>query len=148
MIFTMKDRFRFRVFSKSSNSYIKPTTDFDLFIDVDGDLYEVIYGFYNEGEDKIEYKDSDDFIIENCTGMVDRNGTLIYEGDLVRHITGKLYEIVWSDKTGSLVRHDLSKTYEDTALDSSVMKNSYDVIGNIHENIDEIEKYMSFPKNN
>ena len=80
--------------------------------------------------------------------MVDRNGTLIYEGDLVRHITGKLYEIVWSDKTGSLVRHDLSQTHEDIALDSSVMKNSYVAIGNVHENIDEISKYVSFLKNN
>ena len=79
--------------------------------------------------------------------MVDRNGTLIHEGDLVRHLTGKLYKIIWNDKTGSLVGHDLSKTYEDTTLDSSVMKNSYDVIGNVHENIDEISKYVSFLKN-
>ena len=65
----MNDRFKFRVWDKYIQSYIKENLGEEyVWIEDDGQLGAGI---------------NDSCILEQCTGLKDKNGNLIYEGDIV-----------------------------------------------------------------
>jgi uncharacterized phage protein (TIGR01671 family) len=74
------DRFKFRVWLKKEQCYIENDADI-CEITHDGELVCIDWG---DGDTipKTEYA-FDDCVVEQCTGIKDQSGKLIYEGDVV-----------------------------------------------------------------
>ena len=125
----MQDRFKFRVvyYNDVEKKYFIFEPDL---ISADGTARAYAYG--ESGAD--EYYDT--VTLNQCTGLKDKNGRLIYEGDIVRfyslygHVT---FEIKWSEEFATF-------GYEDNETDFSELGRLYDevafveVLGNIYEN--------------
>lgn len=83
-----------------------------------------------------EYYGDEDLVIEQFTGLLDRNGKEIYEGDIVQiddHILGD-FEVVWHNLGWKIKR---SVGYESLSAHKS---EDCTVIGIIHENPELLNK--------
>lgn len=86
-------------------------------------------------------------ILLQCTGLKDKNGKLIYEGDIVRtwkFSTGitQLSVIVWNEARCGFRLYDIDKYLRDihTSPQSMVNVTTIEVIGNIYENPELLEE--------
>lgn len=108
----MNDRFRFRAWDKSIN-VLRESGTFDL-----------VRGFHNPS-----------FIVEQCTGLKDKNGRLIYEGGIVKFKISSIKcvgAVRWDERTGGWLKDET-----DQPLHTYIK--SVEVIGNIHENPELLE---------
>lgn len=141
------ERLKYRVWDNERNKYHN-TNDF---IDNNGVLGCVAWtvGF-------VRYKDGL-CVVEQCTGLKDKNGKLIYEGDIVKKefknkpfsskakTKEKLIKIKWNDIEACFSFDFLNE--KDKHDDFQCWENSWghkysddEVIGNIHENADLLEE--------
>ena len=124
------DRFKYRLWHKESKEY-------------DEQYYMMVYG---DGtvrciEDSSWYMDySDEYVIEQCTGLKDKNGKLIYEGDIVfSPLDGGTQKVVyWDNGLASFMAYNRypDKHYTQRIGDRYFIELGFEVIGNIHENAD------------
>lgn len=121
----MKDRFKFRFWNKSRK--IMETFNNS----------PLTFGGLLLGK-------NDNYKILSCTGLKDKNGKLIYEGDIVEFNfdTDEIKAVVsWDDK--ELIGFYLNTTdyFKDKYVtDYDFYKNDYEVIGNIYENPELLEE--------
>lgn len=130
------DRFKFRVWDIRQQKYRKRTHhEADTCLNcLSG---KVLYG---EGIEIYGEEDDKDIVLEQCTGLKDKNGKLIYEGDIVRvleqyktNTTEQLYPMMFNEKVAKFgFKHPDGHFFYFTNDDNF----SYEVIGNIHENAD------------
>lgn len=74
----MNDRFQFRAWDKQNKRHI-----YDIERTYDSNNESGAWSFAEVLED-------DNFIVEQCTGLRDKNGKLVYEGDVVHQTVGGL----------------------------------------------------------
>ena|SRR5579872_3015626 len=108
------------------------------------EAYEMQY-LYIDSDGRVQYSDSAPFnprdertvLLTEFTGLVDKNGTEIFEGDIVR-IGSRVHEIVFKDGAFVIMItlvHDGSLFYLDARHDFLNME----IIGNRYENPELLE---------
>lgn len=148
----MNDRFKFRVFDKETGKYYKsrinkcsgrtlyqhPSSTHCEWVTISTLFAEL------EQDEKIYTRTGvePETIIEQCTGLKDKNGNLIYEGDVVLFNDDDYpWQIKWNEVFARWVLYSPLCSNEDgeeelTDTDTEYLK----IIGNIHEQAEQKDK--------
>ena len=122
----MNDRFKFRAWDKIRRKY----EDLPKLINQKGELVS-----FAVRDDLSEFYD-----IEQCTGLKDKNGKLIYENDVLKLIDqGIEYEVSVYWESGMYCFAITSNSANLVFSDLSDNETTCEIIGNIHENADLLE---------
>lgn len=133
---------KFRVWDKKNNKMIYDSdinkTEYCLVLTLDGKIYDNAY-------DRFDKEITKSFILEQYTGLKDKNGKDIYEGDFVR--ISKPFKSY--NKTGFIVYCEKEMKYKIAIDDSNMYKQKYiyksynpiktrlKIVGNIHQDESE-----------
>lgn len=128
----MNDRFKFRVWDKKNSEYVPDGEmgDVHCLLHRDGTLDCGVA--YDDGyAGGIDWVKTEDAVIEQCTGLKDKNGKLIFEGDVLLFNGSR--NLVHFDDGSFVILHDGSVFVPIKQKITDV----FEIIGNIHE-MDEV----------
>lgn len=126
-----KDRFRFRVWYKQGKKFF--------------------YGIYPGSQSLPNTSNTKAFVLEQCTGLKDKNGRLIYEGDILATSNKDPHHDIWAPEYWGYTviywnEKNLcfagTKWFIDGPEEESVFNAEFvEVVGNIHENPELLEEH-------
>ena len=127
----MSDRFKFRVWNKSRQCFM---TEKELFICGNGELVLI-----DEALSRTWVKDNPNYKVSFSTGLKDKNGKLIYEGDIIQipddYDTYGMFACekreIYFNEGGFRLKPKWDKNSRGNWLEDT---KDFEVIGNIYEN--------------
>lgn len=131
-------KLKFRAYLKEEKKYVFPTM---ILVDF-GIVTGIGYTHFDEStHELIEHRlIIEDVVLEQATGIKDKNGKMIYEGDLVEEFIGKkpvVREVGFCQSECCFELRCIKKgLYGNNLLDDDC---HYKVIGNIHDNPELLE---------
>ncbi|MGX5377588.1 YopX family protein [Ligilactobacillus sp. LYQ135] len=127
----MQDRFKCRAWDKKRQKYI----------------YNIqngaeVYDYHSGHTDYLAYNElleADSFIKEQCTGLKDKNGKMIYEGDIFKSVYTKNTYVVVREKHFACFSYK-HKNVGTMLSEGDIANYELEVVGNIHENPELMEE--------
>ena len=131
----MNNRSKFRVWDVKNKKFL-PESYFAIL--GNGKLIVTISGYYND----FTNTNQDDYVIQQYTGLNDKNGNLIFEGDIVQYNQNSSYDNMdfiakWGDeKLGFIFQSNSGEQLVNQTPHLNRLKH-LEVVGNIfeHENL-------------
>ena len=138
----MQDRFRFRVWNIKEKEMI-----YNAEIAYDGTNYPTEWQIGENNNDGWIYCFADylnreeDYKIMQCTGIKDKNGKLIYEGDILKDHRQEGGIVKWNNDSAGFAIYEILETgcFVGGLFDWLDKDTNYEVTGNIHENPELLE---------
>lgn len=129
MTMTMNDRFLFRGKRLDNGEWVQGGLSW--FNNGSGSYFIACHwGLEKKYPDDIEV---DPATIGQCTGLKDKNGKLIFEGDICQYETGGICYIYWNDEQANFDLKGVNYGYVSLIFDIySACR--MEIIGNIHDN--------------
>lgn len=129
----MNDRFRFRAWNRETKQYHYGAEN----------TYDYMYGLPSVmkcsfGSLLEDTGEGNRYVVEQCTGLKDKNGRLIYDGDLLLlDPDDPPALVVWSEDVAMfcLVQEDVCYTFDNCGYSPQEME----IVGNSHENPELLE---------
>lgn len=119
----MNNRFKFRIWWESHQKYLGN----QMFLTMTGG--KIWAGMTIP----VLPKEEDDFIIEQCTGLKDKNGNLIYEGDIIQNPNKDQYIVEWIVDGYWHIRQADDEKFGCALASVKTLYDGWEIIGNIHE---------------
>lgn len=126
----MRDRLRYRAWDKENKRYIYGVEKGLQFYSTAGNLRVMTLA---------EIEGSDKYDLEQCTGLKDKNGKLIYEGDILKSIYTEKTYIVDREKHYACWSYRY-KNVGTTLSEGDIANYELEIVGNIHENPELLEE--------
>lgn len=99
------------------------------------------YVMYNEGaQSKLLPTVGEDVVYMQYTGLIDKHGAEIYEGDILKDKGGYFWEIRWSNhRCGFLLSQLKRQTPKEPVMNPFNHAGNMEIVGNIYENPELLE---------